>query len=195
LLATRDAMFPIPYIPEMDYRGSRGWNADRSKVAKQLGIPGGVLKHAACDLVAPPGTPVLAVADGFVREAPYRFYPKEGTLITYAFSVQHKGFVARYCEIAQKVEVKPGDYVLEGQVIAYIGDQPGYDMLHLELYEGTEFGELSTPNANAPFFRRKDVFDPTPSLDRWKPTAVWRKTAKWKFKPRDAEGRLFLEDV
>ena len=190
-------MFPIPFIPALDYRGLRGWNADRSKVAKQLNIPGGVLKHAACDLIAPPGTPVLAVANGFVRDAPYQFYPKEGPLITYAFSIQHQGFVARYCEIDRKVEVKVGDYVLEGQVIAYIGDQPGSDMLHLELYDGTEFGELSTAKIveNAPFFRRKDVMDPTPYLDRWRDSAVWMKTSMWKYKPRDADGRLFLQDV
>jgi murein DD-endopeptidase MepM/ murein hydrolase activator NlpD len=189
-------MFPLPYIPELDYRGPRGWNADRSAVAKHLKIPGGVLRHAACDLVAPPGTPVLAVADGFVREAPYLFYPKEGTLLTYAFSVQHKGFIARYCEIARKAEVRPGDYVLEGQVIAYIGDQPGSDMLHLELYDGTAFGELSiaTVPANAPFYRRRDVMDPTPYLDSWRPTAVWRKSLAYRYKPRDADGRLFLED-
>src|SRR4029078_3207157 len=116
-------------------------------------------------LIAPPGTPVLAVANGFVRDVPYPFYPKEGPLITYAFSVQQQWFVARYCEIDREVEVKVGDYVLEGQVITYIGDQPGYDMLHLELYDGTEFGELSTPKvrANAPFFRRKDVMDRLPS--------------------------------
>jgi len=96
-------MFPIPFVPELDYRGPRGWNADRTAVAKKLNVPGGVLKHAACDLIAPPGTPVLAVADGFVRDAPYPFYPKEGPLITYAFSIQHKGFIARYCEIDRKV--------------------------------------------------------------------------------------------
>ena len=165
-------------------------------MAKQLNVPGGVLKHAACDLIAPPGTPVLAVADGFVRDAPYAFYPKEGPLITYAFSIQHTGFVARYCEIDKKVDVKVGDYVLEGQVIAYIGDQPGHDMLHLEIYDGTEFGELSTAKTleNAPFFRRKDVMDPTPFLDRWKSTAVWRQSSTYRYKPRDADGRLFLED-
>ena len=193
-------MFPLPYVPTLDYRGSRGWNADRAAVAKKLKIPGGVLKHAACDLIAPPGTPVLAVAAGFVREAPYPFYPLEGSQITYAFSIQHRGFVARYCEINRKAEVKVGDYVLAGQVIAYIGDQPGepgYDMLHLELYDGTAYGDLSTPKvlANAPFFRRKDVMDPTPFLDGWRHTAVWPKSNKYKYKPRDADGRLFLEDV
>jgi murein DD-endopeptidase MepM/ murein hydrolase activator NlpD len=190
-------MFPIPFIPALSYRGPRGWNADRSAVAKQLKIPGGVLKHAACDLIAPPGTPVLAVGSGFVRDSPYPFYPTEGPQITYAFSIQHRGFIARYCEIARKVEVKVGDYVHEGQVIAYVGDQPGHDMLHLELFDGTEFGDLSTPRvlANAPFFRRKDVIDPTPYLDHWAPTAVWKKSVKYEYKPRDTEGRLFLEDA
>ena len=30
-------MFPLPYVPLQDYRGSRGWNADRSGVAKRPG--------------------------------------------------------------------------------------------------------------------------------------------------------------
>jgi murein DD-endopeptidase MepM/ murein hydrolase activator NlpD len=192
-------MFPIPFVPTWSYTGPRGWNADRSAVAKQLNIPGGVLKHAACDLIAPPGTPVLAVASGFVRENPKSFYPLKGPLITYAFSIQHPGFTARYCEIGQAVEVKEGDYVLEGQVIGYIGHQPGdgdHQMLHFEMYRGNLFGDLSNRSADhAPFFRRKDVFDPTPHLDKWKPTAVWKQTKTWKFKPRDAEGRLFLQDA
>ena len=134
------------------------------------------------------------------REDPFPFYPLVGPQITYAFSIQHKGFVARYCEIDRKVEVKMGDYVLAGQVIAYIGDQPGspgYDMLHLEMYDGTVYGELSTAKilANAPFFRRKDVMDPTPFLDRWRATATWKQSAKYKYKPRDAAGRLFLADA
>jgi murein DD-endopeptidase MepM/ murein hydrolase activator NlpD len=192
-------MFPIPYIPTLDYRGPRGWNADRTAVAKQLNIPGGVLKHAACDLIAPPGTPVLAVGTGFVREAPAPFYPTTGPQITYAFSIQHKGFIARYCEIDRKIEVKVGDYVEAGQVIAYVGDQPGspgYDMLHLELYDGTAFGDLSTPKllSNAPFFRRRDVMDPTPYLDQWRHTAVWSRSAKYAYEPRDADGRLFLRN-
>jgi murein DD-endopeptidase MepM/ murein hydrolase activator NlpD len=167
-------------------------------VAKQLNVPGGVLLHGACDLIAPPGTPVLAVANGFVRENPRTFYPYNGPLITYAFSIQHHGFRARYCEIGENVEVKADDYVLEGQVIGYIGHQPGdgdHQMLHFEMYRGTEFGELSnTDAAYAPFFRRKDIMDPTPYLDQWKSTAVWKKTSKWKYKPKDADGRIFLED-
>ncbi len=191
-------MFPIPYIPSYSYTGSRGWKADRSAVAKQLNVPGGVLLHGACDLIAPPGTPVLAVADGFVRENPRTFYPFKGPLITYAFSIQHHGFTARYCEIGLEVEVHVDDYVHEGQVIGYIGHQPGdgdHQMLHFEMYRGNQFGELSNLDADyAPFFRRKDIFDPTPYLDQWKSTAVWTKTSKWKYKPKDADGRIFLED-
>jgi murein DD-endopeptidase MepM/ murein hydrolase activator NlpD len=193
-------MFPLPYIPKLDYRGSRGWMADRANVAKLLNVPGGVLKHAACDLIAPPGTPILAVAGGVVREKPHVFYPPDGKQITFAFSIQHQGFIARYCEIAKTVEVKVDEEVLAGQVIAYIGDQPGrpgYDMLHFEMYDGTGKGPLSSRKTleYAPLFRRKDVMDPTPYLDSWKHTAVWPKSSKYKFKPRDAKGRLFLEDV
>lgn len=81
-------------------------------------------------------------------------------------------------------------------MIAYIGDQPRHDMLHLEHYERTEFGELSSPKvlANVPFFRRKDVMDRTNFLDGWKHTAAWKQSSKYEYKPRDAACRRFLTD-
>src|SRR5262249_5333334 len=126
------------------------------------------LKHAANDLAAPPGTPVLAMDRGVVIRGPYDFF-----FGTSALEVQHPQFIARYCEIDPKAEVKAGDEVLEGQVIAYVGDQPGKDMLHLEFYTGKLKGNLSyTPGTHPPYDRRDDVFNGVEYLDRTAHTAV-----------------------
>ena len=155
--------FPLPFMPERNYVGGLGFDADRSAVARKLGtIPGNVLRHGACDLVAPPGTPVLAIDDGRVLRGPYPFF-----LGTYAIEVQHTNFIARYCEVACRTEVRKHDPVFAGQVIGYVGNQPGGDMLHLELFSGALTGELTTAKtvANRPYYRRKDLMDPTALLD------------------------------
>jgi hypothetical protein len=54
---------------------------------------------------------------------------------------------------------------VEGQVIAYVGDQPGRDMLHIELYTGKRTGDLSQSH-HPPYDRRDDVFDGVAFLDR-----------------------------
>jgi hypothetical protein len=74
--------FPLPYVPTTTYKDGNGFGGNRDKVRKGL-------KHAANDLAAPPGTPVLAMDDGVVISKPYRFFPKEGPLITWALGVKH----------------------------------------------------------------------------------------------------------
>jgi len=92
--------------------------------------------------------------DGTVTRGPYRFYFE-----TYALEVKHPQFVARYCEIARAAEVKVGDIVQEGQVIAYVGDQPGDDMLHLEFFTGELKGDLSfAPGTHPPYDRPRRRF-------------------------------------
>jgi murein DD-endopeptidase MepM/ murein hydrolase activator NlpD len=197
--------FPVPFIPRGGYGGSRGFGADRSNVARQNGLAGQLL-HGACDLVASPGTPVLAVDDGHVMYEPQKFYPKEGPQITYEFAIRHKsGFVARYCEIDSVVLAHPGEQVKKGQVIAYIGDQPGtnrnarhdgFDMLHFEMYSGKASGNLSTSSKdakNGPYYRRSDLIDPTPYLRQWERTAVWAAHDNIYLTELDADGRLFLK--
>ena len=163
--------FPVPYVPKDSYTGSRGWYADRPLVAIQLKVPGGVLKHMAVDLVVPIGTPVLAMDTGTVTRKE-EFYPRRPNEVGWAVAVQHPDFLARYCEISGELEVGVGDEVEAGQVIGYTVGQfvQGWgriSMLHLELYRGTSSGKLTTDIvlANAPTFRRKDVFNPTPTLD------------------------------
>jgi murein DD-endopeptidase MepM/ murein hydrolase activator NlpD len=147
--------FPLPFVPKTTYKGGNGFGADRS------GVRAG-LRHAANDLAAVPGTPVLAMACGQVIRGPYLFF-----FDTYALEVRHPDFIARYCEIDRHVEVEVGDDVVEGQVIAYVGDQPGGDMLHLEFFTGRLNGDLSCrPGTHPPYDRRDDVFDGTQYLDQ-----------------------------
>src|SRR5260370_6095152 len=114
--------FPLPVVPKRTYKGGNGLGASRDKVRKGL-------KHAANDLAAPPLTPVLAMDQGAVLQGPEPFYSG-----TYALVVRHPQFIARYGEIGKIAEVKPGDPVKGGQVIAYVGAQPGQDILPLNFF-------------------------------------------------------------
>lgn len=196
--------FPVPFIPRGGYGGGRGFNADRTAVARANGLTGTLL-HGACDLVAAPRTPVLAVDDGVVMYEPRKFYPKEGTQITYEFAIRHAGgFIARYCEIDSVVLAHPGQTVKKGQVIAYIGDQPGtnrnarhdgFDMLHFEMFSGKVSGDLSTDSKdpkNSPYYRRSDLMDPTPYLRKWERSAIWTAHEEIYLTELDESERLFL---
>lgn len=146
-------IFPLREKPAADYHtGAREFGANRA----------GGRKHAGCDLKAPPGTEIVAMANGEVIRGPYFFY--EGT---YALEIKHaNGMVVRYGEISQKVLVgiKEGTRVSQGQVIALVGKlDSGNSMLHLEMYKGTESGAL-TQSGNK-FKRRSDLVDPAPYLD------------------------------
>jgi murein DD-endopeptidase MepM/ murein hydrolase activator NlpD len=154
--------FPLPFVPTTTYKGGNGFGGNRDKVRKGL-------VHAANDLEAPPGTPVLAMDQGTViRRTPFF----KGTE---ALEVKHPRFIARYCEISTEVVVRAGDDVKEGQVIAYVGDQPGQDMLHLEFFQGNLTGDLSfDPGTHPPYDRRDDVFNGVKFLDWSVKTATYR---------------------
>ncbi|MBY0275555.1 peptidoglycan DD-metalloendopeptidase family protein [Candidatus Binatia bacterium] len=157
--------FPLAFVPTADWtKGARAFGADRS----------GNRAHAACDLYAPEGTVIHAVADGTVVRGPVEFYAK-----TFALEVDHGKFLARYGEIRGDTFVREGDGVRAGQPIARVGHLQGIavasDMLHLELYDKSAHGPLTVPAAagaiapsGRPFLRRKDLIDPTPYLSRWK---------------------------
>jgi hypothetical protein len=148
-----DFIFPLRKKPAANYHtGGRTFGADRT----------GGRKHAGCDLIAPQGTEILAMANGEVIRGPYEFY--EGT---YALEIKHaNGMVVRYGEISQTVPVgiKEGTRVSRGQVIARVGRlDSGSSMLHLEMYNGNVEGPL-TQTGNS-YKRRTDLFNPTSYLD------------------------------
>ena len=75
-------------------------------------------RHEATDIVAPRGTPVLAVEDGTVRKL---FLSKPGGLTIYQFDPEE-----RYCYYYAHLEryapdLLEGAKVRQGQVIAYVG--------------------------------------------------------------------------
>lgn len=138
--------------------------------------------HAACDLLAPPGTPIYAVADGTVVQMPYFFY-----LGTDALEIRHselidgdgtsiQNAIVRYGEIAPGSAVdqrtgrllKAGDKVKRGQQIARVGVLIDYDayMLHWELFRGNRKGPL-TIDYGGVYQRREDLMNPTEFLKRW----------------------------
>lgn len=147
--------FPLTFVPSKSWRvRPRSFGAPRNN---------GKRKHAGCDLYAPPGTPVFAVADGTVLTfSP--FY-----LGSYAITVDHGSFTVRYGETRTKMApgVKLGGTVKKGQKIGEVSALKGLSisMVHFEMYSGKLEGPLTT--AKAPFKRRGDLLDPTEILEKW----------------------------
>lgn len=118
--------------------------------------------HAGIDFVAPAGTPVYACQSGTVISV-NAFY--EGT---YEVVVQHDdASIIRYGEVRSFVKV--GDYVEQGEQIAAIMQASGgTEMLHCEIYYGSESSQSLTQTRNrsysyvpdANYQRRADLLDP-----------------------------------
>jgi len=145
--------FPLASRPAKSYKeGMRRFGAGRKK---------GRL-HAGCDLYAPVGTQIYAMADGEVIRDVYAFY-----LGTYALEIRHPEFLARYGEIGSAAAgLKKGSKITRGEEIARVGELRGLNlsMVHLELYSGKASGRLTLPS-NKPYQRRADLIDPTSILD------------------------------
>src|SRR2546423_6379249 len=161
-----DLLFPFPTLPVADWVHSpRAFGSNRNN---------GLRAHAGCDLYFEKGTWIHAIADGTVIRGPYPFYCQ-----TFALEIDHGDFLARYGEIQAKTTVKEGDRVRAGQQIARVGHLVGIqvpsDMLHFELYDKSASGPLTITDParskkradGTPFMRRKDLMDPTASLNKW----------------------------
>ena len=145
--------FPLPFVPKRSYKDSgSGFGTPRPAIG-----PG--IRHPACDLEAPVGTPVLAVDDGEIISGPDYFY-----LGSYSLTVRHRYFVVRYGEI--KDEPVANRNVKRGDTIGHVGNVGQGFMLHFEMFAGTETGHLTVYN-DPPWNRRKDLMNPTPFLDLW----------------------------
>jgi murein DD-endopeptidase MepM/ murein hydrolase activator NlpD len=156
-------LFPVPYRSTLTYHTNE----------RQFGYArGGGRKHGGCDLYAPLGTPVKAMADGKIIQA-YPFY-----WATWAIEVDHGDFIARYGEVApmsmkeakalKGKEVSRGDQIgTIGQLIQPSGKKYKHTMLHLELYSTTK-STLAEPLtiSKLPYKRRSDLVDPTFTLDK-----------------------------
>lgn len=145
----RIPLFPFTKPTTHDPRtGARFFGARRS---------GGRRKHAGVDLKQPPGTPIRAMEDGVVKQAPRLFLDS-----TFAFTIDHEIFLARYSEVGKtSLAIKTvGSKVKKGDIIAFVGRlNSGNSMLHLELYGNTQSGSLSD-RSKPPFQRRGDLLNP-----------------------------------
>lgn len=75
--------------------------------------------HDAIDIPAPPGTPVLAVADGEIARL---FQSERGGTTIYQISPD-KELVFYYAHLQQYADgLAPGKFVRQGEVIGYVGD-------------------------------------------------------------------------
>ena len=123
----------------------------------------GKRKHGGCDLYAPAGTEVRAMAKGIVRNV-YPFYDN-----TDAIEIKHGKHIIRYGEVMTgKSLVKRGDEVARGQPIGFVGNLTTKGipsmMLHLEMY--SDVNNEGTLSGNSIYKRRSDLIDPTPFLDK-----------------------------
>src|SRR5262249_29519265 len=85
--------FPLPFVPKHTYHaGGCRFGADR---------PNG-RKHAACDLLAPLDTPVLAVARGIILRSPYKFYRAKNHVWTYALESRVYRPLHRGCPLRRR---------------------------------------------------------------------------------------------
>ncbi|HLM61299.1 MAG TPA: M23 family metallopeptidase [Pyrinomonadaceae bacterium] len=75
--------------------------------------------HNAIDIIAPPGTPVIAVSDGEIA----KFFDSErGGITIYQYSPD-KRFVYYYAHLQKRADnLKEKDFVKKGTVIGFVGD-------------------------------------------------------------------------
>jgi murein DD-endopeptidase MepM/ murein hydrolase activator NlpD len=99
---------------------------------------GGIRPHEATDIMAPRGTPVLAVNDGRIEKL---FLSKPGGNTIYQFDPTE-----RYCYYYAHLDhyadgLAAGKFVHRGEVIAYVGStgnaDPSAPHLHFEIHELT----------------------------------------------------------
>lgn len=96
---------------------------------------GGGRVHDAMDIMAPKGTPVLAVADGKIAKL---FNSKQGGLTIYQFDTAevHAYYYAHLDSYAP--DVKEGDLIMRGDVIGYVGStgnaNPAGPHLHFAIF-------------------------------------------------------------
>jgi len=149
-----------PSTPKLVYPLFEPATAPFTTGGRQFGAPRTGRLHAGVDLLNPYKARIRAIADGVVLQRPYYFY-----LGTDALEVHHPGIgVVRYGEISPLalVDLKAGDKVRMGDVIAHVGrqDSTGFCMLHLEMYTGKAAGALTAPSSQ-PYERRSDLENPS----------------------------------
>ena len=95
--------------------------------------------HTGVDLIAPPGTPVVAAAGGVVATVAY--VPEYGNIV----DIDHdNGLTSRYAHLSRSL-VRVGDVVMKGQKVALVGNTGRTTGPHLH-FEVREKGIPLNPN-------------------------------------------------
>ena len=95
--------------------------------------------HTGVDLIAPPGTPVVAAAGGVVSTVAY--VPEYGNIV----DIDHdNGLTSRYAHLSRSL-VRVGDVVMKGQKVALVGNTGRTTGPHLH-FEVREKGIPLNPN-------------------------------------------------
>ncbi len=132
--------------------------------------------HAGCDIYAREGEAVYAIKSGKVVDSETTPSATGGWGNSQAITVDHGDFIVRYGEV-KNLTLTSG-YVRQGQKIAEVTHTtwlPVRPMLHFEIFDKSETGNLSMPGEAAqskqvngrPTYRRRDLLDPTSSLEIW----------------------------
>jgi murein DD-endopeptidase MepM/ murein hydrolase activator NlpD len=145
-------LFPLSFVPKESFKvAPRKFGAPRANGRK----------HAACDLYAPPGSGVYAVAAGKII-AFKPFYEE-----VFQITIDHDDYIVRYGEVAGKTPkgIRVGAKVEQGEFIGWVGYMARLklSMLHFEMYSGEATGPLSTNSGQ--YKRRSDLMDPTQHLE------------------------------
>jgi murein DD-endopeptidase MepM/ murein hydrolase activator NlpD len=181
-----DYLFPLP--KEFQDKGYHSGG-------RSFGYARGERAHAACDLYAPAGTNIYAIADGKILD--YHLYYWK----TFALEIDHGEYSVVYGEVQPPLEkngikdppspkylqglpdkLGRGMTVKKGQHIAFVGqlyvkDGPTpfeHTMVHFELYKNTATGAFTQKTnlkdydyvPSKPYKRRRDLLDPTDFLDK-----------------------------
>ena len=167
-IAKASEYFPLRKIP------AKSWKTGPGAFGKELTTANSV--NPGCSLYCTVGTDVFSITNGNVLKGQYYFYAG-----TYAVDVDHGDYIIRYGGLSKRSFVETGDYVNAGQVIGEVGDMKNVtaSQLHIEKYDKSVEGSLnvgaqaSALNSNdLPFYRRKDLKDPTDFLEELKGNLV-----------------------
>lgn len=103
-------------------------NAPVGALADTFGAPrSGGRTHEGIDIMAPEGTPVVAVTDGEL----VRFFDSErGGVTIYQFDAQQR-YVFYYAHLSARADVSEGQRVRQGDVIGFVGQTGNAPVPHL----------------------------------------------------------------
>jgi len=124
LLSTRHLILPIEGLTVRDIH-------DTFDQGRAGGKP-----HEASDLLAPRGTPIMAVEDGVIQKL---FLSKPGGLTIYEFDLQNV-YCFYYAHLDRYAEgLREGMHVKQGEVIGYVGTSgnapPNTPHLHFAIFK------------------------------------------------------------